>query len=122
MSSLSSARSSGTARSVNSELFEQSAENLPIVDAQREIVDSQFHEQFVNHQTRFDIRHDRLGTDRIEVALDEFAIPPRLRVLTAPHRCDVVAFERSAELADVLCRETRKGTVKSNRKPTCRPP
>ena len=56
----------------------------------------------MNHQGRFDVGRDRMGADRVEIALHEFTIAATLRVLAPPDGGDVVALKRRAERADVL--------------------
>ena len=65
-------------------------------------------QQVVDHQRRLDVGGDRQRADRVEVALHELAVAAALRVLAAPHRGDVVALERRAQLVDVLGDEARQ--------------
>ena len=65
---------------------------------------------------RFDISEYRFGTDRVKITLHEFAVATGLGPFAAPHRCDVITFERCTKCIDVLCGKTskRNGQVESH--------
>jgi hypothetical protein len=85
---------------------EQSIENHAIINADFEIGEADLQHQIVNDEQRFNVRGIGLGTDGIEIALDEFAVASFLRILSPPDRAYVIAFERGTEFVDVLRGET----------------
>ena len=65
-------------------------------------MDADLQKQFMDDQSRFDVRDDPRRADRIEIALDKFAKSSVLGVLPPPDRCNVVPLERNPKLVDVL--------------------
>jgi len=88
-----------------SQPLQQAVQHAAVVDADRKTVETDRAHQVVDHQHRLDVGRDAARADRVKVALHELAIAAALGVFAAPHRGDVVAFERRAQLADVLGHE-----------------
>jgi len=70
--------------------------------ADGEVIESDCLQQAVNDCDRFDVRQDRLGANRVKVALIEFAVTALLRVFATPDRRDVIALEWGPQNSDVL--------------------
>jgi len=87
-----------------------------MVDADLKAIDPQSSQQIVNHQHHLDIGHRALSSNGIKVALDKLSIASRLRIFAAPHRGDMVPFERRPQLAPVLCGKAsqRDGQIESH--------
>ena len=88
------------------EPFQQAREHHAVVDADREVGETDRPEQIVDHQRGFDVGGDRAGADGVEIALHELAVAAALRVFAAPDRGDVVSLERHAQLVGVLRRRS----------------
>ena len=104
------------------EFFEQAVEHQAIVDVNRELGEADRAQQFVDDECRFDVGHDAGRADRVEVTLHELAIATALRVLASPDGGNVIALEGRTQFRGVLRHEPAKGTVRSKRMPTARPP
>ncbi len=88
---------------------EQSVEHPPVVHPHGESFKAQSDEDVVDDQHGFDVGERALGADRVEVALEELAVPAALRVLPPPHRPHVVALEGNPETSDVFGGEAGEG-------------
>ena len=89
--------------------FQNAVENLAVVDVNDELIfKSEPAKERVDYQNRLDIRLDARRSNRIEVALNELAITPVLRVLSTPNRGDVVSLKRRAEFVNMLSRKSGK--------------
>ena len=80
---------------------------MPVVDADRELVEPDARKQIVDDQRGLDVGGDGRRADRVEVALHELAVAAALRVLAAPHRGDVIALERQCR-ARAMCWATKR--------------
>ena len=80
-----------------------------MVDVDRETLETQGGQDIVDNERGFDVGSVGVGADGVEITLVEFTVAAVLRVLAAPNRADVVAFEGCAELADVLCGKAGEG-------------
>ena len=82
--------------------LQQPGEQHAVVQADREIADADRPQQVVDHQGGLDVGGRRAGADGVEIALHELAEAAFLGRFAAPHRGDVIAFERRAQFVDVL--------------------
>ena len=62
----------------------------------------------MNYARRLDVGDDALGADRIEIALNKFAVATALRVLAPPDGGNLIPFEWRAKLLSVLRGEPRQ--------------
>ncbi len=93
--------------------FQQAVEDHAVIDLDGKVGEANGAQQVVDHQRRLDVGNDTGSADRVEVALHELAIASALRVLAAPDGGDVVTFERSSQLRNMLSNEAgeRDGQV-----------
>ena len=63
---------------------------------------------FLYDKQYFEIACRAVAPDRIDVALNEFAVAARLRFFAAPHFCDVITLKRKIQFAFVFRRKARK--------------
>ena len=70
----------------------------------------------MNDHRDFNVGHQGLRADGVEVTLHEFAISSPVRVLASPHWSDVITFEGCPKLIDMLSTVScqRNGQIESH--------
>ncbi len=85
-------------------MLHESQQNLPVVYPDDEPADADLRKDRLDYAGDFGIgqQAQRSVADHVDVALVEFAEPPGLRPLAAPHLLDLIAAERKGEFGEML--------------------